>query len=60
MIPAKIFEIGAMFGLNDKDIKNLVANVDKTDIPKASATSPLDNYKGDGIFYGTISINDFR
>jgi len=59
MIPTKIFEIGSMLGLNVKDIRDLESNWDKSDIPKASVAFPLDNYK-DGIFYGTISINDFE
>jgi len=61
MISDKIYEIGGMLGLQDRDIRDLVAKASISDGPdKLETSSPTDTYKDDGIWYGTISINDFR
>ena len=61
MFSDKIFELGAMLGLETKDIKNLV--LDKTIRDTRSEleelSSPADIYPK-GELYGTISINDFK
>jgi len=61
MIPHKIYRMGAMLGLQNRDIRDLVAKASISDGPnKLETSSPTDTYKDDGIWYGTISINDFK
>jgi len=61
MIPDKIFEIGAMLGLQREDIQNIVSDklitdaVDDLEAP----SSPVDTYPK-GTDYGTVSIKDFQ
>ena len=58
MIPEKVYEIGAMLGLEYKDITDILSSrstYDKTD----ESYIPANIYK-DGIYYGTISIKDFK
>ena len=61
MISKNIFEIGDMLGLEHKDIQNLLSDSSIENITNKYATpcSPMDTYKNDGTWYGTISINDF-
>ena len=58
MIPNKIFEIGSMLGLKQKDVQNLIVKKQTTK-PTVKLSSPIEVYKSSGGDYGTISINDF-
>jgi hypothetical protein len=62
MIPDKIFEIGSMLGVAPREIEVIVStnsNLNTREVKSGTmGTNDLSTYK-DGIFYGTISINDF-
>ena len=57
----KIYSIGAKLGLKHKDIRDILFQKTMSEIPYNPVTpcSPMDTYKNDGTWYGTISINDF-
>jgi len=60
MISDKIYEMGALLGLENEDIYDVITNKsasDKTNILQI-LLSPVNAYK-DGSLYGTVSINDF-
>ena len=61
MILETVYRIGNMLGLKHDDINSLIPEgsspISTQDIEVPF--SPLDNYKMEGGFYGTISINDF-
>ena len=59
MIPTKIFEIGAMLGLERKDIRDVTSDTSMSDRPDKIevSMSPTDTYKG--ALYGTVSIKNF-
>jgi hypothetical protein len=60
MIPDKIYEIGHMLGLNNKDIYAAIANGPKSGESNVlkKPSSPVDAYPK-WSFYGTVSIKDF-
>ena len=58
MIPEKVYEMGAILGLEESDIKDLVPDASASDI-QDTPLSPANVYK-DGSYYGTISIKDFK
>jgi len=62
MISNRIYEMGSMLGLEHKDLSVLVAGTSILDEPDKLevSLSPTDTYKGDGLWYGTISIKDFK
>jgi hypothetical protein len=57
----RIYTIGNMLGLEYKDLQNLIPEKTSSDLTSKIDLpySPLDAYKMEGGFYGTISINDF-
>ena len=60
MIPEEIFQMGGFFGLDHKDVQDVILekfNQDATKNVKVPCSS-LNTYKNGG-WYGTISINDF-
>jgi len=61
MIPEEIFNIGNMLGLEHKDLQNLIPEKSSPDTRNnvEVSFSPLESYKVDGAYYGTISINHF-
>ena len=61
MIPHKIYEIGAMLGLEYKDVRDLVSDTSISDKPDKLevSMSPTDTYKG-VLRYGAVSIKDFQ
>ena len=61
MIPEEIFIVGDMLGLEHKDLQDLIPEKSSQIKPNNmnAPSFPLDNYKVEGGYYGTISINDF-
>ena len=59
MIPHKIYEIGAMLGLEYKDIRDLVLDISDEPDKLEVSMSPTDTYKG-VLRYGAVSIKDFQ
>lgn len=61
MIPEEIFNIGNMLGLKHKDLQDIIPEKSSLDTTNNVEVpfSPLESYKVDGAYYGTISINDF-
>lgn len=61
MILDKISEIGELLGLEHRDIQNLLSERPIVNITNKTVTpcSPMNTYKQDGTWYGTMSINDF-
>jgi len=61
MILETVYKLGDMLGLEQKDLNYLFPEkhnsdtINRVELPY----SPLDNYKLEGGFYGTISIKDF-
>jgi hypothetical protein len=62
MIPNKIFELGSLLGVAPGEIEGIVStnsNLNTREVKSGTVgTNDLSTYKH-GIFYGTISINDF-
>jgi hypothetical protein len=59
MVLDRIFKIGEMLGLEYGDIQNLLSDRQTKDIKNVIPCSPMNTYKENGTWYGTISINDF-
>lgn len=59
MNPSKIYEIGAMLGIEEKDIRDLTSTLYKPIKSEISTSNPIDSYKP-GLLYGSISIKDFK
>ena len=57
---SKIYEIGAMLGIEEKEIRDLTSNLDEPIKSSISTSNPIDVYKTPGIKYGSISIKDFK
>ncbi|UCD13184.1 MAG: hypothetical protein JSW60_06390 [Thermoplasmatales archaeon] len=59
MIPNKIYKIGAMLGLENKDIRDLVTDISDEPDKLEVSPSPIDTYK-EPCMYGTVSLKDFQ
>jgi len=57
MISDKLYELGHMLGLKQKDIQYLILNKQETEI-SLNIIPSMELYKV-GTLYGTICINDF-
>jgi len=60
MMSDRIYKIGAMLGVGEKDIRALKSNFCEPIKYTISTSNPVDNYKADGIKYGSISVKDFK
>ena len=58
----RIYDIGAMIGLKYNEIQYLLSEKSMSVMMKnpVKPCSPMDTYKNDGSWYGTISIKDFQ
>ena len=58
MISEKVYEIGAMLGLECKDINDILSS--RSTFYKTDETCTPANIYKDVIYYGTVSIKDFK